>query len=38
MLERLKDSEDLKMLGEMRRRLLKFKKLNDFLRECHPGI
>jgi len=33
MLQRLEDVEDLKMLGAMRRRPLKFRKLEDFLRE-----
>ena len=33
MLQRLKDVEDLKMLQAMRRRPLKFRKLEDFLRE-----
>jgi prevent-host-death family protein len=33
MLERLEDSEDLKMLVEMRQKPLKFKKLSDFLSE-----
>ena len=32
-LERLEDVEDLKMLRAMRRRPLKFRKLEDFLRE-----
>ena len=31
MLERLEDVEDLKMLAEMRKKPLKFKKLADFL-------
>jgi PHD/YefM family antitoxin component YafN of YafNO toxin-antitoxin module len=38
MLERLEDSEDLKMLTQMRKRTLKFKKLEDFLAEYPPGI
>lgn len=38
MLERLEDLEDLKALEEMRKRPLKFKKLEDFLREYSPGI
>ena len=37
MLERLEDMEDLKMLDEMRKRPLKFKKLETFLEEYHPG-
>jgi PHD/YefM family antitoxin component YafN of YafNO toxin-antitoxin module len=38
MLERLEDMEDLKMLAEMRRKPLKFKKLADFLEEYRPGV
>lgn len=38
MLERLEDIEDLKMLKEMRRKPLKFKKIEDFLEEYHPGV
>jgi len=37
MLERLEDMEDLKMLEEMRKRPLKFKKLEIFLEEYHQG-
>ncbi len=33
MLERLEDVEDLRILREMRKRPLKFRKLDDFLRE-----
>lgn len=33
MLERLEDVEDLKMLEEMRKKPLRFRKLDDFLRE-----
>ena len=36
MLERLEDSEDLKILEEMRKRPLKFKKLENFLEEGNP--
>ena len=32
LLERLEDAEDLKMLNRMRKRPLKFRKLDDFLR------
>ena len=32
-LERLEDVEDLRILREMRKRPLKFRKLDDFLRE-----
>ena len=38
MLERLEDVEDLKLLAEMRRQPLKFKKLEDFLEEYQPGV
>ncbi len=38
MLERLEDIEDLNMLKEMRKRPLKFRKLEDFLKECHPSV
>jgi hypothetical protein len=37
MLERLEDLEDLNMLKEMRKRPLKFRKLEDFLKEYHPN-
>ncbi len=37
-LERLEDFEDLKMLKEMREKPLKFKKLEDFLKEYQPGV
>ena len=37
MLERLEDMEDLKMLEEIRKRPLKFKKLGTFLEECHQS-
>jgi len=33
MLERLEDVEDLRILREMRKRPLKFRRLDDFLRE-----
>lgn len=38
MLERLEDAEDLKMLEEIRKKPLKFKKLKDFLKEYRPGV
>ena len=38
MLERLEDLEDLNMLKEMKRRPLKFRKLEDFLKEYQPGV
>jgi len=38
MLERLEDAEDLRMLEEMRKKPLQFRKLDDFLREYNPGV
>jgi hypothetical protein len=38
MLGRLEDLEDLNMLKEMRKRPLKFRKLEDFLKEYHPSV
>ena len=38
MLERLEDVEDLKTLERMRKKPLKFRKLDDFLKEYHPGV
>ena len=38
MLERLEDVDDLKMLRRMRKKPLKFRKLEDFLKERHPGV
>ena len=38
MLERLEDLEDLNMLKEMRKRPLRFRKLEDFLKEYHPSV
>jgi PHD/YefM family antitoxin component YafN of YafNO toxin-antitoxin module len=37
MLERLEDAEDLKILKEMRSKPLKFRKLEDFLKEQGTG-
>ncbi len=37
MLERLEDIEDLKALKAMRKRPLKFRRLEDFLKEYTPG-
>lgn len=37
MLERLEDIEDLKMLEQMRQKPLKFKKLENFLKEYQPS-
>ena len=36
MLERLEDQDDLRMLEKMRKRPLKFRKLDDFLKEHRP--
>lgn len=36
MLERLEDAEDLRVLSQMRKRPLKFRKLEEFLREYAP--
>ena len=38
MLERLEDAEDLKILTEMRKRPLRFRKLEEFLREYAPRV
>ena len=38
MLERLEDIDDLKMLEEMRKKPLKFRKLEEFLEEYKPGV
>ena len=38
MLERLEDAEDLKMLEDMRKTPLKFRSLDDFLKEYNPGV
>jgi hypothetical protein len=38
MLERLEDLEDLNMLKEMRKRPLRFRKLEDFLEEYPPSV
>ncbi len=38
MLERLEDTEDLKMLEDMRKKPLKFRRLDDFLKEYSPGV
>ena len=37
MLERLEDIEDLNVLKEMRKKPLKFRKIEDFLKEYHPS-
>ena len=38
MLERLEDASDLKALATMRRKTLKFKRLDDFLKEYTPSV
>ena len=38
MLERLEDAEDIRVLAELRKKPLKFKKLEDFLEEHKPGV
>lgn len=38
MLERLEDAEDLRVLEEMRRKPLQFKRLEDFLDEYTPSV
>jgi len=38
MLERLEDSDDLRMLEEMREKPLTFRSLEDFLEEYHPSV
>ncbi|MCI2430558.1 type II toxin-antitoxin system Phd/YefM family antitoxin [Candidatus Acetothermia bacterium] len=38
LLERLEDLEDLQALRKMCKRPLKFKKLEDFLKEYNPGV
>ena len=38
MLERLEDAEDLRELERMRRRPLKFRRLEEFLQERRPGV
>jgi PHD/YefM family antitoxin component YafN of YafNO toxin-antitoxin module len=38
MLERLEDFENLEMLKEMRKRPLKFRKLEDFLKEYQSSV
>ncbi len=38
MLERLDDADDLKMLQEMRKKPLKFRKLEDFLKERRADV
>ena len=38
LLERLEDLEDLKTLEAMRKRPLRFRKLEDFLKEQQTGV
>ncbi len=37
-LERLEDVEDLKILEEMRKQTVEFRKLEDFLEEYQPSV
>jgi len=37
-LERLEDVDDLKMLEKMRKKPLKFRKMDEFLKEYQPGV
>jgi len=37
-LERLEDVDDLRALEKMRKKPLKFRKLEDFLKEYYPGV
>ncbi len=37
-LERIEDVEDLEMLKKMREKSLKFRKLEDFLKEYNPSV
>jgi prevent-host-death family protein len=38
MLERLEDTRDLKALSELRKKPMKFRRLDDFLKEYRPGV
>jgi len=38
MLEQLEDVEDIKMLADMRKRPLKFRSLDDFMKEHNPRV
>jgi len=38
MLERIEEVEDLRMLEQMRKRSLKFRRLEDFLKDYNPGV
>lgn len=38
MLERLDDAKDLKALADMRKKPLKFRRLEEFLKEYKPGV
>lgn len=38
MLERLEDMEDLRMLEEMRKKPLQFRRLEEFLEEYEPDV
>ena len=38
MLEQLEDVEDIKMLADMRKRHLKFRSFDDFMKEHNPRV
>ena len=38
MLEKLDDIEDLKMLAQMRKKPIRYKSLEEFLKECRQGV
>lgn len=38
MLERLEDFEDIKLLKKMRQKPLRFRRLEEFLKEYTPGV
>ncbi|OGQ48412.1 MAG: hypothetical protein A2W63_01935 [Deltaproteobacteria bacterium RIFCSPLOWO2_02_44_9] len=38
MLEQLEDVEDIKMLADMRKRPLKFRSFDDFMKEHNPRV
>jgi len=38
LLERLEDHDDLQMLDEIRKKKLKFRRLEEFLREYNPSV
>jgi PHD/YefM family antitoxin component YafN of YafNO toxin-antitoxin module len=38
MLERLQDAEDLREIRQLQKRKLRFRKFDDFLKECKTGV